>query len=86
MGVYEPRKMKRSPEHSMDELKELCRTAGIHVVDTYVQKKDPDPKTVVGKGKLQEIILKSVHKDIEHLIFDLELSPAQAKKFLMQVI
>lgn len=80
VGVYEPRKMKRSPEHSMDELKELCRTAGIHVVDTYVQKKDPDPKTVVGKGKLQEIILKSVHKDIEHLIFDLELSPAQAKK------
>ncbi|MDF3821419.1 GTPase HflX [Leptospira sp. 96542] len=80
VGVYDTRKMKRSPEHSMLELKELCRTAGIHVVDTYTQKKEPDPKTVVGKGKLQEIILKSVHKDIEHLIFDLELSPSQAKK------
>lgn len=80
VGVYDSRKLKRSPEHSMDELKELCRTAGIHVVDTYVQKKEPDPKTVVGKGKLQEIILKSVHKDIEHLIFDLELTPSQAKK------
>ncbi|MCW7457420.1 GTPase HflX [Leptospira bandrabouensis] len=80
VGVYDVRKMKRSPEHSMAELKELCRTAGIHVVDTYVQKRDPDPRTVVGKGKLQEIILTSVHKDIEHLIFDLELTPSQAKK------
>lgn len=80
VGVYEPRKMKRSPEHSMAELKELCKTAGIHVVDTYMQKKPADSSTVVGKGKLQEIILKSVHKDIELLIFDLELLPAQAKK------
>ncbi len=80
VGVYNSRKMKRSPEHSMDELKELCHTAGIHVVDTYVQKKPADSSTVVGKGKLQEIILKSVHKDIELLIFDLELAPSQAKK------
>ncbi|TGN20372.1 GTPase HflX [Leptospira idonii] len=80
VGVYDTRRMKRSPEHSMEELKELCRTAGIHVVDTYMQKKLPDSSTVVGKGKLQEIILKSVHKDIEHLIFDLELTPSQAKK------
>jgi len=80
VGVYDVRKMKRTPEHSMDELKELCKTAGIHVVDTYVQKKPADPSTVVGKGKLQEIILKSVHKDIELLIFDLELAPSQAKK------
>ncbi|TGL56197.1 GTPase HflX [Leptospira ognonensis] len=80
VGVYDTRKMKRSPEHSMDELKELCKTAGIHVVDVYVQKKPADSSTVVGKGKLQEIILKSVHKDIELLIFDLELAPSQAKK------
>jgi GTP-binding protein HflX len=80
VGVYDIRKMKRSPEHSMNELKELCKTAGIHVVDTYVQKKPADASTVVGKGKLQEIILKSVHKDIELLIFDLELAPSQAKK------
>jgi len=80
VGVYDVRKMRRTPEHSMDELKELCKTAGIHVVDTYVQKKPADSSTVVGKGKLQEIILKSVHKDIELLIFDLELAPSQAKK------
>ncbi len=80
VGVYDIRKMKRSPEHSMDELRELCSTAGIHVVDIYMQKKPADSATVVGKGKLQEIILKSVHKDIELLIFDLELAPAQAKK------
>ncbi|WP_217351572.1 GTPase HflX [Leptospira kobayashii] len=80
VGVYDARKMRRTPEHSMDELRELCKTADIHVVDVYVQKKAADPSTVVGKGKLQEIILKSVHKDIELLIFDLELAPAQAKK------
>ncbi len=80
VGAYEMRNRRRSPENSISELKELCRTADIHVVDTYIQKKSPDPSTVLGKGKLKEIIIKSVQKNVELLIFDLELSPSQAKK------
>lgn len=80
VGTYDPRTAKRSPESSLAELKELCRTAGIHVVDKYFQRKPADSATVIGKGKLQEIMLKAVQKDVELLVFDLELAPAQAKK------
>jgi GTP-binding protein HflX len=80
VGTYDPRKAKRSPESSLAELRELCSTAGIHVVDQYYQRKPPDSSTVIGKGKLHEIMLKAVQKDVELLVFDLELAPAQAKK------
>lgn len=80
VGSYDPRRMKRSPEASLSELRELCKTAGIHVVDQFYQKKSPDASTVIGKGKLEEIMLKAVQKDVELLVFDLELAPSQAKK------
>ncbi|MCC5814605.1 MAG: GTPase HflX [Leptospira sp.] len=80
VGAYDPKRAKRSPESSLAELKELCKTADIHVVDHYYQKKAVDSATVIGKGKLQDIMLKAVQKDVELLVFDLELAPAQAKK------
>jgi len=80
VGSYDPRKMKRSVEASLQELKELCKTADIHVVDQFFQKKAPDSSTVIGKGKLEEIMLKAVQKNVELLVFDLELAPSQAKK------
>lgn len=81
VGVYLNGKFARSPESSMAELKELCRTAEIYVVDTFSQKRSAlDASTVLGKGKIQEIILKAIQQDVELLVFDLELSPSQAKK------
>ncbi len=82
IGVYLPNTTKtRSIESSLSELKELCRTAGVFVVDSFYQKRQSlDPSTVIGIGKLKEILLKAVQKDVELLIFDLELTPAQAKK------
>lgn len=80
VGSYDPRRIKRTPEASLLELKELCKTADIHVVDQFIQKKAPDSATVIGKGKLEEILLKAVQKNVELLVFDLELSPSQAKK------
>ncbi len=72
---------KRPIEHSIGELKELCRTANIHVVDSFYQKRNSlDASTVLGVGKLKEILLKAVQKNVELLVFDLELSPSQAKK------
>ncbi|EMY77036.1 GTP-binding protein HflX [Leptospira weilii serovar Ranarum str. ICFT] len=81
VGVYPERNVGRHPSLSMEELKELCRTAEVHVVDTFMQRKNRlDPSTVLGKGKLQEIILKAIQKHVELLVFDLELTPSQAKK------
>lgn len=82
IGVYtRKQESKRSIESSIEELKELCRTANIEVVETFSQKRQSlDPTTVLGIGKIKEIIIQAVHKDIDLLIFDLELSPSQAKK------
>lgn len=66
-------------EDSLRELEELARTAGVAVVDRMVQVRDAvDPKYVVGRGKLDEIVLKSMQLDATVLVFDRNLSPSQA--------
>jgi GTP-binding protein HflX len=63
----------------LDELRSLALTAGVDVADTIVQLRDQiDPKFVVGRGKLEEVILRAIDLDAETLIFDQELSPSQA--------
>ncbi len=64
---------------SLRELRELARTAGVEVVDTVLQVRDQvDPKFVLGKGKLDEVVTRAMQDDVEVLIFDRNLSPAQA--------
>ena len=66
-------------EDSMRELRELARTAGVDVVDEVVQVRDQiDPRWVLGKGKLDEVVLRSMQRDADVLIFDRNLSPSQA--------
>jgi GTP-binding protein HflX len=63
----------------LGELQALARTAGVEIADTVVQLRDQvDPKFVLGRGKLEEIILRAIDLDAETLIFDQELSPSQA--------
>jgi GTP-binding protein HflX len=64
-------------EESMLELRELAATAGVDVVDTIIQRRSPDPRTLVGKGKLEEIVLRCLRLEAEMLIFDGELKPFQ---------
>jgi GTPase len=65
-------------EERLAELRELARTAGVEVVDTIVQHRDRiDPKFVMGKGKLDEVVVRAVEKDAATLIFERNLSPAQ---------
>ena len=65
-------------EESMRELRELARTAGVEVVDEVVQLRDRvDPKFVLGKGKLEDVIVRSMQLDVDVLVFDRELTPAQ---------
>ncbi|MSP24051.1 MAG: GTPase HflX [Myxococcales bacterium] len=66
-------------ESRMRELNELARTAGVEVKDTFVQIRERlDPKYVVGKGKLDEILLRAAEVDARTLIFDQNLTPSQA--------
>jgi GTP-binding protein HflX len=67
-------------ESVIQELKDLCRTAGVEVASAVIQKiSSPDPRYVVGKGKLEEIVLRSYQAGIDLLIFGCNLSPSQVR-------
>jgi GTPase len=62
------------------ELRELCRTAGVKVLDVMVQRRpEADPKFLVGRGKLDEILLRAMQLGAEVVIFDPDLTPGQAR-------
>lgn len=66
-------------EESMIELSELARTAGVNVVDQVLQvRAKVDPKFVLGRGKLEDVVILAMQKDAEVLIFDRELRANQA--------
>jgi GTP-binding protein HflX len=68
-------------ESRMTELAELVRSAGADVAASTLQHRDkPDPRTLVGEGKLQEVVALAFHEDADLLVFDRELSPAQARE------
>ena len=66
-------------ESRVAELRELCRTAGIVVGDVMEQRRpEPDPKYLVGRGKLEDVLVRAMQVDAGALIFDPELTPGQA--------
>jgi GTP-binding protein HflX len=72
-------------EIAMRELRELARTAGVQVVDSVTQARDGiDPKHVLGKGKLDELIVRAIGLDAGLLIFDNDLTPTQASNIAKQ--
>jgi GTP-binding protein HflX len=67
-------------EESMAELFELANSAGIVVQDQVIQKRQAiDPRTVLGRGKLDELLIRSLQLGADMLVFDRELSPAQIR-------
>ncbi|HEU0029057.1 MAG TPA: GTPase HflX [Kofleriaceae bacterium] len=70
----------KDSEARVAELKELCRTAGVKVLDVLVQRRpEADPKFLVGRGKLDEILLRAMQLGAEVVIFDPDLTPGQAR-------
>src|SRR5690606_10639460 len=58
--------------------RELARTAGVDVVDSIVQLRERiDAKTILGKGKLDDVILRAMQLDADVLVFDRDLTPVQ---------
>ncbi|MBK7650806.1 MAG: GTPase HflX [Flammeovirgaceae bacterium] len=66
-------------EH-LDEMEFLAETASIQVTQRFVQRlQQPDVRTFIGKGKLEEIKGYVVANEIENVIFDDDLSPSQLR-------
>ena len=69
-----------NPQTSLMELSELARTAGVVIVDALLQRRQSyDPKFVLGKGKLDELLLLTMQLNCELVIFDQDLSPTQVR-------
>lgn len=69
-----------SAQESVDELRELARSAGVVVLDSIVQRRQKlDPRSLVGRGKLDELIIRSLQLGADVIIFDQNLTPAQVR-------
>ncbi len=80
VGVAHHQQDRFSEEEYLEELTFLVDTAGGVTVKTFIQKLEyPDPKTYVGKGKLEEIRSYIFIHKVDIAVFDDELSPSQIR-------
>ena len=67
-------------EDSLEELKELARTAGVAVLDAVIQRpREFNPRYLMGEGKMREVVIRALQLGATLLVFDQELSPAQVR-------
>jgi GTP-binding protein HflX len=67
-------------EESLAELGALAESAGAEVVGEILQRRDrPDPATLIGAGKLEEIAGAAASANADVLLFDHDLSPSQQR-------
>lgn len=80
IGVITREQDEEKSKEYLDELEFLTYTAGGEVVKRFTQKMDmPNPKTFIGKGKMQDVQDFIEENDVGTAIFDDELSPAQER-------
>lgn len=78
VGLVTPAQSETKAKEYLDELEFLADTAGAETVKTFTQKLDyPNPRTFVGKGKLEEIREYIEANDIGMAIFDDDLTSKQ---------
>jgi len=69
-----------SPEESMAELRELATSAGGCVIAEFLQRRQkPNPATLIGSGKLEELKGAVASSSPDLVIFDHELTPSQQR-------
>lgn len=67
-------------EESMDELDELATSSGLGVLDRIVQRRQHfDARTLMGAGRLEELIILASRLQADYIVVDQNLSPAQAR-------
>ncbi|MBQ2698587.1 MAG: GTPase HflX [Firmicutes bacterium] len=70
----------RSTEESLEELAELLKTAGgIEAGRTLQKRRTPDPRSFIGRGKVEEVKLMVLGTGSNLVVFDNELSPSQTR-------
>ena len=82
ISVITPSRFQRgeTKQESMDELIELARSDDVVILDTVIQqRKKINPKFILGKGKLGEIMLSALRLNANLLLFNQELNPSQIR-------
>ncbi|MDE2906692.1 MAG: GTPase HflX, partial [Acidobacteriota bacterium] len=70
----------RDLEVHIAELRELAHSAGVDIVDVVTQnRRRVDPKTVLGSGKLEELVIRAFQNDVDLVIVDQDLTATQAR-------
>jgi GTP-binding protein HflX len=68
-------------DEELGELRELLRTAGVAPVGELVQRRaSPDPRTYVGKGKLEELKASLADSGAASVVVDDDLDPGQQRR------
>ena len=81
VGVINDSQNEEKLNEFLEELEFLSVTAGGKVLRKYKQRvKTPNPKTFIGKGKIDEIQKYIKENDVSIVVFDDELSPTQQSK------
>ncbi|MDD3845460.1 MAG: GTPase HflX [Syntrophorhabdaceae bacterium] len=79
VSLVMPRREKNVDDY-IAEMKDLCYSAGITVLDVVIQRpKELHPRYLVGRGKVEEIVMKCQQLGADLLVFDEELTPGQIK-------
>ena len=67
-------------DERLEEMRELARTAGVAIVDTVRQQRSkPDPRYLIGQGKLRDLVVRAWQQGASLVIFDRDLTPAQMR-------
>lgn len=78
--IHVTNKGRPAAESSLRELTELAHTAGLPVVGQVIQlRPQPDPRYLIGRGKLEEAQLMALQRGAEYLVFDHSLTPSQCR-------
>jgi len=85
-GARAPRAPEFSAQESLEELRALAGSAGAEIAGEFLQHRDkPDPATLIGKGKLQEIKGAAASVSADLILFDHDLSPSQQRNIEREV-
>ena len=67
-------------EESLAELRTLATSAGAEIAGEFLQHRDrPDPATLIGKGKLEEVAGAAASVSADLILFDHDLTPSQQR-------
>ena len=70
----------RDEQVELDEMRELCRTAGVDLIDRVVQRRAAlHARYAVGRGKIEDLAQRAIQLDADLLIFGQDLEPGMMR-------